>query len=141
MECFRVSPFGNLSLYYSLHNFINVDCFIQASSTPWTPLNLPSLLLQVELTPMAIAAGRRLSDRLFGGMSDAKADYTNVPVRCSTHQCLARANVILCFVILVTSAILLLLELILTMCHGICIVYNVLDRLWCSPIRPLGLWG
>lgn len=36
--------------------------------------------LQVELTPMAIAAGRRLSDRLFGGVEDAKADYTNVPV-------------------------------------------------------------
>lgn len=30
---------------------------------------------------MAIAAGRRLSDRLFGGMKDAKADYNNVPVR------------------------------------------------------------
>lgn len=29
---------------------------------------------------MAIAAGRRLSDRLFGGVEDAKADYTNVPV-------------------------------------------------------------
>lgn len=37
-------------------------------------------LNQVELTPMAIAAGRRLSDRLFGGMGDAKADYANVPV-------------------------------------------------------------
>lgn len=37
--------------------------------------------MQVELTPMAIAAGRRLSDRLFGGVDDAKADYTNVPVR------------------------------------------------------------
>lgn len=30
---------------------------------------------------MAIAAGRRLSDRLFGGMEGAKADYKNVPVR------------------------------------------------------------
>lgn len=29
---------------------------------------------------MAIAAGRRLSDRLFGGMDGAKADYSNVPV-------------------------------------------------------------
>ncbi len=28
-----------------------------------------------KLTPMAIAAGRRLSDRLFGGMKKAKADY------------------------------------------------------------------
>lgn len=33
----------------------------------------------VELTPMAIAAGRRLADRLFGGMTEAKADYENVP--------------------------------------------------------------
>lgn len=41
---------------------------------------LPYGPTQVELTPMAIAAGRRLSDRLFGGMEGAKADYTNVPV-------------------------------------------------------------
>lgn len=41
----------------------------------------PAFLSQVELTPMAIAAGRRLADRLFGGVKDAKADYSNVPVR------------------------------------------------------------
>lgn len=29
---------------------------------------------------MAIAAGRRLSDRIFGGVDGAKADYNNVPV-------------------------------------------------------------
>lgn len=34
---------------------------------------------KLELTPVAIAAGRRLSDRLFGGEKDAKLDYTNVP--------------------------------------------------------------
>lgn len=33
----------------------------------------------MELTPVAIAAGRRLSDRLFGGKNDAHLDYTNVP--------------------------------------------------------------
>ena len=32
-----------------------------------------------ELTPVAIAAGRRLSDRLFGGQRDAHLDYTNIP--------------------------------------------------------------
>jgi glutathione reductase (NADPH) len=32
-----------------------------------------------ELTPVAIAAGRRLSDRLFGGKKDARLDYTNIP--------------------------------------------------------------
>ncbi|CAM9460723.1 unnamed protein product [Discosporangium mesarthrocarpum] len=40
---------------------------------------------KVELTPMAIAAGRRLADRLFGGMKDAKADYTNVPTVIFSH--------------------------------------------------------
>jgi glutathione reductase (NADPH) len=32
-----------------------------------------------ELTPVAIAAGRRLSDRLFGGKKDAKLSYENIP--------------------------------------------------------------
>ena len=36
---------------------------------------------KVELTPVAIAAGRRLADRLFGGsqFSTSKLDYTNIP--------------------------------------------------------------
>lgn len=32
-----------------------------------------------ELTPVAIAAGRRLSDRLFGGKPDSKLEYSNIP--------------------------------------------------------------
>jgi len=32
-----------------------------------------------ELTPVAIAAGRRLSDRLFNSQTNAKLDYTNIP--------------------------------------------------------------
>lgn len=32
-----------------------------------------------ELTPVAIAAGRRLSDRLFGGQPNAKLEYENIP--------------------------------------------------------------
>jgi len=39
----------------------------------------------VELTPVAIAAGRRLSDRLFGGMPDRKLDYSNIPTVVFTH--------------------------------------------------------
>jgi len=34
---------------------------------------------KVELTPVAIAAGRRLADRLFGGQPEAKLDYSNIP--------------------------------------------------------------
>ena len=34
---------------------------------------------RVELTPVAIAAGRKLADRVFGGKKDAKLDYNNIP--------------------------------------------------------------
>jgi glutathione reductase (NADPH) len=34
---------------------------------------------RAQLTPVAIAAGRRLSDRLFGGQTDRALDYTNIP--------------------------------------------------------------
>jgi len=39
----------------------------------------------VELTPVAIAAGRRLSDRVFGGMRDRKLDYENIPTVVFSH--------------------------------------------------------
>ena len=39
----------------------------------------------IELTPMAIAAGRRLSDRLFGGIEGSKADYEMVPTVIFSH--------------------------------------------------------
>jgi len=39
----------------------------------------------VELTPMAIAAGRRLADRLFDGQAEAKADYSGVPTVVFSH--------------------------------------------------------
>jgi glutathione reductase (NADPH) len=38
-----------------------------------------------ELTPVAIAAGRRLADRLFGGMKDRKLDYENIPTVMFSH--------------------------------------------------------
>ncbi len=39
----------------------------------------------VQLTPVAIAAGRRLGDRLFGGMQDRKVDYSLIPTVMFTH--------------------------------------------------------
>uniref|UniRef100_A0A7S3JTG2 Glutathione reductase n=1 Tax=Aureoumbra lagunensis TaxID=44058 RepID=A0A7S3JTG2_9STRA len=39
----------------------------------------------IELTPMAIAAGRRLADRLFGSLPNAKADYQGVPTVVFSH--------------------------------------------------------
>ncbi|MBF2761165.1 MAG: glutathione-disulfide reductase [Ectothiorhodospiraceae bacterium AqS1] len=41
------------------------------------------------LTPVAIAAGRRLSDRLFGGQADRRLDYENIPTVVFTHPPIA----------------------------------------------------
>jgi glutathione reductase (NADPH) len=38
-----------------------------------------------ELTPVAIAAGRRLADRLFGKQPDAKLDYIDIPTVIFSH--------------------------------------------------------
>jgi glutathione reductase (NADPH) len=38
-----------------------------------------------ELTPVAIAAGRKLADRLFGGKEQAKLDYANIPTVIFSH--------------------------------------------------------
>jgi glutathione reductase (NADPH) len=38
-----------------------------------------------ELTPVAIAAGRRLSDRIFGGMRERKLDYEMIPTVVFSH--------------------------------------------------------
>lgn len=40
---------------------------------------------RLPLTPVAIAAGRRLADRLFGGQTDAKLDYDLVPTVVFSH--------------------------------------------------------
>ena len=39
----------------------------------------------IELTPVAVKAGRLLSERLFNGMSHAKMDYTHVPTVVFSH--------------------------------------------------------
>ena len=38
-----------------------------------------------ELTPVAIAAGRRLSDRLFGGHPESKLEYVDIPTVVFSH--------------------------------------------------------
>ena len=39
----------------------------------------------IELTPVAVKAGRLLSERLFNGMAEAKMDYANVPTVVFSH--------------------------------------------------------
>ena len=40
---------------------------------------------RAQLTPVAIAAGRRLADRLFGGQKDRRLDYENIPTVIFSH--------------------------------------------------------
>ena len=40
---------------------------------------------RLALTPVAIAAGRRLADRLFGGEPEARLDYANIPTVVFSH--------------------------------------------------------
>jgi glutathione reductase (NADPH) len=57
----------------------------------WQATNVPGVYAigdvtgRAPLTPVAIAAGRRLSDRLFGGQADRKLDYSQVPTVVFSH--------------------------------------------------------
>jgi len=63
--------------------YVAVDDFQQTSAPGVYALG--DVCGHVELTPMAIAAGRRLADRLFGGASAARADYADVPTVVFSH--------------------------------------------------------
>lgn len=56
---------------------ITVDEY-ENTSTP-NIYSLGDVVGKVELTPVAIAAGRRLAARLFGNQPNAKLDYNNIP--------------------------------------------------------------
>ena len=51
----------------------------------WQTTNVPGISAvgdvteRPQLTPVAVAAGRRLADRLFGGQPDSRLDYENIP--------------------------------------------------------------
>ena len=68
-----------------LTGYIKVDEYSNTSSSSIYALG--DVCGVVELTPMAIAAGRRLADRLFGGdhFKYAKVSYENVPTVVFSH--------------------------------------------------------
>ena len=63
--------------------FVPVDAW-QQTSVPHI-FALGDVTGAVALTPVAIAAGRRLSDRLWGGMTDRRLDYENIATVIFTH--------------------------------------------------------
>jgi glutathione reductase (NADPH) len=59
------------------YGFIRTDAY-QATSVPGL-YAIGDVTGRVQLTPVAIAAGRRLADRLFGGQTDRHLDYETIP--------------------------------------------------------------
>ncbi|MCI0732239.1 MAG: glutathione-disulfide reductase [Methylococcaceae bacterium] len=70
---------------------INLDASGFVSTDQWQTTNIPHIFAvgditgRARLTPVAIAAGRRLADRLFGGFTERKLDYRNIPTVVFAH--------------------------------------------------------
>jgi glutathione reductase (NADPH) len=60
-----------------LRGYLEVDEF-QQTSVPGV-FAIGDVTGRVTLTPVAIAAGRRMADRIWGGMEGRKLDYENIP--------------------------------------------------------------
>ena len=65
------------------HNYIETDKFQATSSAGVYAVG--DVTGRIALTPVAIAAGRKLSDRLFGGKPGAYLDYENIPSVIFSH--------------------------------------------------------
>ena len=65
-----------LGIAKNKHGFVTVDCY-QNTSIPGI-YAIGDVTTGPALTPVAIAAGRRLSDRLFGGQKKAHLSYENI---------------------------------------------------------------
>ncbi len=63
--------------------FVPTDRFQQTNVTGIHAIG--DITGKAALTPVAIAAGRRLSDRLFGGMAERHLDYSDIPTVIFTH--------------------------------------------------------
>jgi len=68
---------GKAGVALDIQGFIATDTY-QASSAHGI-YAIGDVSGRAQLTPVAIAAGRRLSDRLFGGHGDRHLDYENIP--------------------------------------------------------------
>lgn len=73
------------------HAGVQVDAQGFVPTDAWQDTNVPGIHAigdvtgRAALTPVAIAAGRRLADRLFGGQPKRRLDYENVPTVVFSH--------------------------------------------------------
>ena len=63
--------------------YIGVDAYQNTNQTGVYALG--DVTGQAELTPVAIAAGRRLADRVFDGQTDRRLNYANIPTVVFSH--------------------------------------------------------
>jgi glutathione reductase (NADPH) len=74
---------GSAGVSLDRHGYITTDDYQNTSARGVYAIG--DVTGREALTPVAIAAGRRLSDRLFGGMSDRRLSYENVPTVIFSH--------------------------------------------------------
>lgn len=73
----------SLGITTTAEGHIAVDAY-QNTSVPGI-YSVGDVTGRFELTPVAIAAGRRLADRLFGNQPEAKLDYVDIPTVVFSH--------------------------------------------------------
>jgi glutathione reductase (NADPH) len=76
-----------LALRFNADGYIEVDEY-QETSVPGV-FAIGDVAGKAALTPVAIAAGRRLADRIWGGMQGRKLSYENIPTVVFSHPPLA----------------------------------------------------
>lgn len=70
---------------------VNVDARGYIPTDLWQATNVEGVFAlgdvtgRAQLTPVAIAAGRRLADRLYGGQKERRLDYENIPTVVFSH--------------------------------------------------------
>ncbi len=74
---------ANTDIETDVRNFIPVDDYQQTNAE--NVFAVGDVTGRAQLTPVAIAAGRRLSDRLFNGMTDRHLEYHTIPTVIFTH--------------------------------------------------------
>lgn len=77
----------NTGVMLTEKGYITVDKF--QNTTQEGIYSVGDVIGKIDLTPVAIAAGRRLSERLFNGKANSFLDYTTIPTVVFTHPTIA----------------------------------------------------
>ncbi len=73
----------NLRIVRDSMGFVRTDAFQETNVSGVYAIG--DVAGRAQLTPVAIAAGRRLADRVFGGQNERRLDYDNIPTVIFSH--------------------------------------------------------